>query len=169
MAEEISEKRFRADLYYRLNIVPICIPPLCERGEDIILLADYFLKSFSGETGRNGMFLTPDVVDIFRSYPWPGNVRELENAVEHALIMSSTRVILPEHLPLSITMEEVEEGTVVSENGYLQSLREVLSEAEKRHIVEALERTGGNHTHAAKLLQISRRALLYKIQEHQLS
>lgn len=169
LAEEISEKRFRADLYYRLNIVPICIPPLCERGEDIILLADYFLKHFSGETGRNGMFLTPDVVDIFRSYPWPGNVRELENAVEHALIMSSTRVILPEHLPLSITMEEVEEGTVVSGNGSLQSLREVLSEAEKRHIIDALERTGGNHTHAAKLLQISRRALLYKIQEHQLS
>ena len=169
LAKEISEKRFREDLYYRLNIVPICIPSLRERGEDIILLADYFLKRFSGETGRKGMFLTPDVVDIFRSYPWPGNVRELENAVEHALIMSSTRVILPEHLPLSITMEEVEEGTVVSGTGSLQSLREVLSEAEKRHIAEAIERTGGNHTHAAKLLQISRRALLYKIQEHKLS
>ncbi len=169
LAKEISEKRFRADLYYRLNIVPICIPSLRERGEDIILLADYFLKRFSGETGRNGMFLTPDVIDIFRSYPWPGNVRELENAVEHALIMSSNRVILPEHLPLSITLEEVEEGTVVSGTGSLQSLREVLSEAEKRHITEAIERTGGNHTHAAKLLQISRRALLYKIQEHKLS
>lgn len=169
LAKEISEKRFRADLYYRLNIVPICIPSLRERGEDIILLADYFLKRFSGETGRNGMFLTPDVIDIFRSYPWPGNVRELENAVEHALIMSSNRVILPEHLPLSITLEEVEEGTVVSGTGSLQSLREVLSEAEKRHIAEAIERTGGNHTHAAKLLQISRRALLYKIQEHKLS
>ncbi len=80
--------------------------------------------------------------------------------------MSSTRVILPEHLPLSITMEEVEEGAAVSGDGYLQSLREALSEAEKRHIAEALDRTGGNHTHAAKLLQISRRALLYKIQEH---
>ena len=86
--------------------------------------------------------------------------------------MSSTRVILPEHLPLSITtedMEMLEEGEVISGNGYLQSLREVLSDAEKRHIAEAIERTGGNHTHAAKLLQISRRALLYKIQEHQLS
>ncbi len=165
LTEEICQKRFRADLYYRLNIVPICIPPLSERGEDIILLADYFLKRFSGETSRNGMFLTPEVVEIFRSYPWPGNVRELENAVEHAMIMSSTRVILPEHLPLSITTEE---GTDVSENGYLQSLREMLSQAEKRHITEAIERTGGNHTHAAKLLQISRRALLYKIQEHQI-
>jgi len=175
LAEEISEKRFRADLYYRLNIIPICVPPLCERGEDIILLADYFLKRFSAEMGRNGMFLTPDIVDIFRSYPWPGNVRELENAVEHALIMSSTRVILPEHLPLSIIIEEmqdveeVEEGAAVTGNGNLHSLREVLLDAEKRHISEAIERTGGNHTHAAKLLQISRRALLYKIQEHQLS
>ena len=169
LTKEISEKRFREDLYYRLNIVPICLPPLCERGEDIILLADYFLKRFSAESERNGMFFTPEVLDIFRSYPWPGNVRELENAVEHAVIMSSTRVILPENLPLSITIEEVEEeGTVISENGYLQSLREVLLEAEKQHISEAIERAGGNHTHAAKLLQISRRALLYKIHEHNL-
>lgn len=167
LIKEVSEKRFREDLYYRLNIVPICLPSLSERGEDIILLADYFLKRFSGESGRSGMFFTPEVLDIFRSYPWPGNVRELENAVEHALIMSSTRVILPEHLPLSIAMEE--EGTVVTEDGYLQSLREVLLEAEKRHISEIIERTGGNHTHAAKLLQISRRALLYKIHEHNLS
>ena len=169
LTKEISEKRFREDLYYRLNIFPIYLPSLCERGEDIILLADYFLKRFSEESERSGMFFTPEVVDILRSYPWPGNVRELENAVEHAMIMSSTRVILPEHLPLSVTMEEVEEeGAAISENSYLQSLREVLLEAEKCHITEALERTGGNHTHAAKLLQISRRALLYKIHEHDL-
>lgn len=172
LTKEISEKRFREDLYYRLNIVPIYLPSLCERGEDIILLANYFLKQFSAESEKSGMFLTPEVIDIFRSYPWPGNVRELENAIEHALIMSSTRVILPEHLPLSIMMEEVEEveeeGTIVSTTGSLQSLREVLLEAEKRHISEAIERTGGNHTHAAKLLQISRRALLYKIHEHNL-
>lgn len=170
LIKEISEKRFREDLYYRLNIVPICLPPLCERGEDIILLADYFLKRFSAESERNGMFFAPEVVEIFRSYSWPGNVRELENAVEHALIMSSTRVILPEHLPLSIRMEGMEEeGAVVLENGYFPSLREVLLEAEKRHISQAIERTGGNHTHAAKLLQISRRALLYKIHENNLS
>jgi len=114
------------------------------------------------------MFLTPEVVEIFRNYPWPGNVRELENALEHAMIMSSTRVILPEHLPLSITIEGVEQEEVISENGSLQSLREVLLEAEKQHISQAIERTGGNHTHAAKLLQISRRALLYKIHEHNL-
>lgn len=162
--KEIAEKSFRKDLYYRLNVVSICLPPLCERGEDTILLADYFLKRFSGEVGRNGMFFAPEVLDIFRNYSWPGNIRELENAVEHAIIMSNTRVILPEHIPLSIKVEDVEEaGTIVLENGYFKPLREVLLEAEKRHISEAIERTGGNHTHAAKLLQISRRALLYKI------
>ena len=174
LAKAVVLKSFREDLYYRINIVPICLPSLNERGEDIILLADYFLKRFSRESERYGMFFTPEVIDIFRSYPWPGNVRELENAVEHALIMSSTRVILPEHLPLSITLEdevdmtEEAEGEIVSKDVSLQSLRELLLEAEKHHIVEAIERTSGNHTHAAKLLQISRRALLYKIHEHKI-
>lgn len=164
LTKEISEKRFRKDLYYRLNIVSICLPPLCERREDIVLLADYFLKRFSGEVGRNGMFFAPEVLDIFRNYSWPGNIRELENAVEHAIIMSNTCVILQEHLPLSIKVDKVEEvGAVVQKNGYFKPLREILLEAEKRHISQAIELAGGNHTHAAKLLQISRRALLYKI------
>ena len=174
LAKEVSLKRFREDLYYRINIVPICLPSLNERGGDVILLADYFLKQFSRESERYGMFFTPEVIDIFSSYSWPGNVRELENAVEHALIMSSTTVILPEHLPLSITLEdevdttEEEEGETVSGDIPLQPLRELLLEAEKHHISEAIERTNGNHTHAAKLLQISRRVLLYKIHEHNL-
>ncbi|ABR35933.1 MULTISPECIES: sigma-54-dependent transcriptional regulator [Clostridium] len=165
--KEISEKSFRKDLYYRLNVVSICLPPLCERGEDIVLLADYFLKRFSVEVGRNGMFFAPEVLDIFRNYSWPGNIRELENAVEHAIIMSNTRVILPENLPLSIKVEDVEaDGTIILGDDSFKPLREVLLEVEKRHISEAIERTGGNRTQAAKLLQISRRALLYKINEN---
>lgn len=170
LTKEISEKHFRKDLYYRLNVVSICLPPLCEREEDIVLLANYFLKHFSGELGRNGMFFAPEVLDIFRNYSWPGNIRELENAVEHAIIMSSTRVILPEHLPLSIKIDDVEgTGKIIQENGHFKPLRELLLEVEKRHISKALERTDGNHTHAAKLLQISRRSLLYKIHENNLS
>lgn len=170
LTKEISEKRFRKDLYYRLNVVSVCLPPLCERGEDIVLLANYFLKRFSGELGRSNMFFAPEVLDIFRNYSWPGNIRELENAVEHAIIMSSTRVILPEHLPLSIKVDDVE-GTdkIIQENDDFRPLREILLETEKRYISKALERTGGNHTHTAKLLQISRRALLYKIHENNLS
>lgn len=174
LTKEISEKRFREDLYYRLNVVSICLPPLCERCGDIVLLADYFLKRFSAEIGRNGMFFAPEVLNIFRSYSWPGNIRELENAVEHAVIMSNTCVILPEHLPLSIKVDDAEViGTkaenmeendgIVQKNSNFKSLREILLEAEKRHISEAIERAGGNHTLAAKFLQISRRALLYKI------
>jgi len=167
LTKEIAEKRFRADLYYRLNIVSITQPSLCARGDDMLLLADYFLKRFTAETGRLGMFFSPEVLDVFKRYPWPGNVRELENAVEHAVIMSSTRVIIPEHLPLNIIHDESEDP-IQNVDQALLSLREVLFETEKRHIAEALERTEGNHTHAAKLLQISRRALLYKIQEHRL-
>lgn len=170
LTKEISKKCFRKDLYYRLNVVSICLPPLCQRGDDIILLADYFLKRFSVEVGRNGMFFAPEVLDIFLNYSWPGNIRELENAVEHAIIMSNTCVILPEHLPFSIKGKDMEYvGTNVKESDYFKPLREVLLEAEKRHISEAIERAGGNHTHAAKLLQISRRALLYKIHENDLS
>jgi two-component system response regulator AtoC len=113
------------------------------------------------------MFFAPEVLDIFRNYSWPGNIRELENAVEHAIIMSNTRVILPENLPLSIKVEDVEaDGTIILGDDSFKPLREVLLEVEKRHISEAIERTGGNRTQAAKLLQISRRALLYKINEN---
>jgi len=163
--KEIAEKHFREDLYYRLNIISISIPPLRERGEDIPLMADYFLKQFSRETGRVGMFFSAEVIEILLQYSWPGNVRELENAVEHAVIMSSTRAILPEHLPANIIKGVDVEGLIVTDDNTLKSLREVLYEAEKSHITEALKRTNGNHTQAAKLLQISRRALLYKIQE----
>lgn len=166
LTKEISQKNFREDLYYRLNVVSIPLPSLCERGEDIILIANYFLKCFSKELGRNGMFFAPEVLDIFRKYSWPGNIRELENAVEHAIIMSSTCAILPEHIPPSIKVENSCE--IVHENSCFKSLREILLEAEKRHIRQALEVTGGNRTHAAKLLQISRRALLYKINENNL-
>lgn len=167
LAKEIVAKRFREDLYYRLNIISIHLPPLRERGDDIILLADYFLKRFSLEAQREGMFFSPEIINIFRHYSWPGNVRELGNAVEHALIMSNSKVILPENLPPHFLFEETEIPVKESSETF-QSLRTVLAEAEKNHMIKALNCTGGNRAHAAKLLQISRRALIYKIQEHNL-
>lgn len=167
LLEEIAAKRFRSDLYYRLNVVSIDMPSLRERGEDILLLAEYFLARFAAETGRTGMFFSPQVQGIFKRYPWPGNVRELENAVEHAVTMSNSRVILPEHLPLNIAGGEPPDARVlVNQSENFRPLGEVLAEAEKIHIAEALKLTGGNRARAAKLLQISRRGLIYKIQEH---
>lgn len=167
LVKEIVAKHFREDLYYRLNVVSIHLPPLRERGDDIILMAEYFLKRFASETQREGMFFSPEVINIFRHYSWPGNVRELGNAVEHALIMSNSKVILPENLPPHLISDETEIAAKESTETF-RSLRDVLAEAEKNHIVKALNSTGGNRAHAAKLLQISRRALIYKIQEHNL-
>lgn len=169
LVKEIAAKRFREDLYYRLNIVSIHLPPLRERGDDIILLAEYFLKHFAAEAQREGMFFSPEVINVFRHYSWPGNVRELGNAVEHALIMSNSKVIVPENLPSHLIPEETEiESSLEESTEAFRSLRTILAEAEKNHIVKALSATGGNRAHAAKLLQISRRALIYKIQEHNL-
>ncbi len=162
---ETGENRFRSDLYYRLNVISIHMPSLRERGDDIALLAEYFLARFAAETGRVGMIFSPEVLEIFKRYAWPGNVRELENAVEHAVTMSNSRVILPEHLPLNTFGEEVVEHHAVTSTGF-RPLREVLAEVEKGHITEALKLTKGNRAHAAKLLQISRRGLIYKIQEY---
>ncbi|MHB1654381.1 MAG: sigma-54-dependent transcriptional regulator [Desulfitobacteriaceae bacterium] len=167
LAREIAEKRFRLDLYYRLNVVTIQLPHLRERGDDIVLLAEYFLKRFSAGTDKEGIFFSPEVLNIFQHYPWPGNVRELENAVERALIMSNTKVILSEHLPIHLTGEGFG-AAFGSPRHPLRSLREVLAETEKKHIAEALSMTGGNKAHAANLLQISRRALIYKIQDYNL-
>ncbi len=167
LTQEIAEKRFRLDLYYRLNVVTLYLPPLRERGDDIVLLADYFLHRFAAGTDKEGILFSPEVSEIFRRYPWPGNVRELENAVERALIMSNTKVILPEHLPLHLTGEGAGASHRTPRLPF-RSMREVLAETERKHIADALAITGGNKAHAANLLQISRRALIYKIQDYHL-
>lgn len=167
LLREIEENRFRSDLYYRINVFSIHLPPLRERGGDILLLAENVLSRLARETGRGGAAFSPEVVELFKDYAWPGNVRELENAVEHALIMSNSTVILPEHLPVAMLGKEPDSMDAGSEQeGLFRPLREILAEAEKACLMEALQRTRGNRVQAAKLLQISRRSLLYKIQEH---
>ncbi|OLN31861.1 sigma-54-dependent transcriptional regulator [Desulfosporosinus metallidurans] len=168
LSKEIAENRFRSDLYYRLNVIPVHLPPLRERGGDIRLLAEYFLRRFSLEMGRVKIAFSPEVLELFMQYAWPGNVRELENAVEHALIMSNSAIILPENLPANLFEEEVGEIQASQDTYLAQPLREILAFTEKASIAQALERTNGNRAQAARLLQISRRALIYKIQEYQL-
>ncbi|KLU59483.1 transcriptional regulatory protein ZraR [Peptococcaceae bacterium CEB3] len=167
LAQEIEENHFRSDLYYRLNVFAIHIPPLRERGEDIVLLAESFLARCAGENGRVGVVFSPEVVESFQSYAWPGNVRELENAVEHAMIMSNSKVILPEHLPVSLLKANPLSQLGLQSQGF-RPLRDVVAETERSYLIEALQRTGNNRVQAAKLLQISRRSLLYKIQEYQI-
>lgn len=156
---EVQEGRFREDLYYRLNVIPVTLPALRERREDIPLLADYFLKKISERNSKNIRGFSPKVVDLLMRSRWRGNIRELENVVERALIMARGEYIQPEDLPANIQDQESMESIGVTPG-------RPLSEVEKEAITQTLRLTGGNRTEAAKLLGISRRTLQYKLKEY---
>jgi DNA-binding NtrC family response regulator len=163
LKEEIVAKRFRDDLYYRLNVVNICIPPLRERREDILPLAKYFLRRFSGEMSKKVAGLTPEAEGILRNYEWPGNIRELRNTLERSVLLSEKEWIRPEDLSLhgSETADPLNEtsGVHMPEGGI------PLVEMEKRLILEALEKANWVQKEAAQYLGVSRRVMHYKIQK----
>ncbi|MDQ7095178.1 sigma-54 dependent transcriptional regulator [Desulfosporosinus sp. PR] len=164
LRQSIQDKSFRADLFYRLNVVSILIPPLRERKEDIPLLAAYFRDKFCGKLGIEPKTISKEVLNVLQAYDWPGNVRELENMLEHALVMSKGRVILVEDLPEEVLSSQKAYGT---ETGTKQeTLRSMVKSLEKEVIAQTLQKTGGNKLQTAKLLDISRRALQYKIEEY---
>ncbi len=160
LAAEVREGRFREDLYYRLRVIPIHIPPLRERKEDIPLLAEHFLKIYTAKTGKLLKGFTPEAMRVLTTYNWPGNVRELENAVERAVILEDGDYITGESL--SFLLEEAPQGREICG----LSLKEAQKELEKRLIREALKEAKGNKSRAARLLEISYRALLYKLKEY---
>jgi DNA-binding NtrC family response regulator len=152
---EVAQKRFREDLFYRLNVFPINLPPLRERQDTTLLLADYFLQRFSRQNNKKLFGIEPDALSGMHSYAWPGNVRELQNAMERAVILAHDVVKLshlPDHL-LKINLPEKLDG------------REKLKFFEREIIVKALEQHGGNRRLAAEELNISRRTLQYKLKE----
>ena len=152
---------FREDLYYRLKVVPIHVPPLRERPEDIPLLIDYFLGRLAAEAHREPPLLTAEAAQLLRRYPWPGNVRELTNALERAVIMSSG-VIGPNDLP-GLVADSAPPQVAIPETG---TLRDIMHRLEKQIIARTLRTCGGNRGKTAQSLDISRRALQYKIDEH---
>jgi two-component system, NtrC family, response regulator AtoC len=161
---------FRQDLYYRLNVVAIEVPPLRERPEDIRLLANFFLQRFAMENHREISMIDELALDALMKYTWPGNIRELANAVESAVIMSTGSVILPEDLPRQIFNAERRIGaaTDAPEAGgkSARPLKEMVKEFERQTIVQVLERHQNNRIKTARDLGISRRSLLYKLQEY---
>jgi two-component system response regulator AtoC len=152
---------FRDDLFYRLAVVEIHIPPLRERREDIPLLAEYFISGIATREGRPAPVLIPEVEDALTGYPWPGNVRELANFMERTMIFSRGSTLDLEALPGEMRRED--RG---SQDNF--SLKKASSRLEKEYIRKALTATEGNRTQAAKLLEISLRNLLYKIKDYQL-
>lgn len=154
LEEAIHEGRFREDLYYRLNVFTIFLPPLRERTGDIPLLANHFLKKFSTAIHKNIESISATAMDLLMSYPWPGNIRELENAIERAVLICQGNQIEPEHLPLQQTAKAF---------GFSQ---QALETVEKEHIQRILQRTGWNVTQAAKILKIDRVTLYNKIKRY---
>lgn len=152
----VEEGTFREDLYYRLQVIHILIPPLRERREDILPLARRFIEKYAERFGFTNLILDATCIDYLISYGWPGNVRELENAIEHAAIMCAGTVILPEHLPAKITH-------TVEEDHLLGSTNLSLDEVELEHIRRVLDITNGNREEAARILKIGIATLYRKL------
>jgi two-component system NtrC family response regulator len=164
LAHSVHERRFREDLYYRLNVFPIVLPPLRERREDIPLLVEFLLKKFASRLDKPVGAVSREAMDALLKYDYPGNVRELENILERAIILSRHEVIYAEDLPLQIRPPVSE--TVETAGTQPASLPEVLHTIEHQMIIRALERHGGVQTRAAAELGISERVLRYKLEKH---
>ncbi|MEJ5366798.1 MAG: sigma-54 dependent transcriptional regulator [Bryobacteraceae bacterium] len=161
----LEEGNFREDLYYRLNVFPITIPPLRERREDIPLLAERFLRRFAAESGSQVREISPEAMRKLVEYDWPGNVRELENVIERSLLYADGTVLLPEHIRLDHAPRRGNNGAAVAAaNGFLPEGL-TLDQYEQQLIREALRRAGGNKSQAARLLGLSRNALRYRLSQ----
>ena len=157
----VEEKKFRQDLYYRLHIIPIYLPPLRERSEDIPVLAQYFLSRIGKMLNRPRLAITKNALQTLCTYAWPGNVRELENVLERSAVLAENEVISETDLPLLQPGRfdgNLDEG--------IFDLNRMLEQAEKKAIERALIKSGGNKTHTARLLGIKTSALYYKLEKY---
>jgi two-component system response regulator PilR (NtrC family) len=168
LTRAVAEGLLREDLFYRLNVIPIHLPPLRDRREDIALLVAHFIEKIGRATGRQVRGITPEALAVLETYHWPGNVRELENVIERAIVLGSGEVISPDALPPNLTRppEIPDTAPELSDEGF--DLEATLDRLERRYIQQALHRTGGNQTRAAALLRLSFRQLRYKVRKHTL-
>jgi two-component system response regulator HydG len=159
VAALMGDGSFREDLFYRLNVIQVLLPPLRERREDIPALAEHFVTRSAARLGRD-VRLTPETVERLLRYPWPGNVRELENAIERAVILTRGDVVTPTDLP-----PHVAAALPLGPSPALPR-QTTLAETERSHILQTLERFGGNHSAAAEALAIGRTTLWRKLKEY---
>ncbi|WP_130805886.1 sigma-54 dependent transcriptional regulator PrdR [Senegalia massiliensis] len=168
LAEMVDEGKFRKDLFYRLNVIEIKLPPLSERENDIVLLTYHFLNELAEKNNRDVPKISPEVLDIFKRYNWNGNIRELRNVVEHTLVLCTDNVINKDTLPSYILkfVKEKEHNFIKTESTF--DLNKSISNLEKKIIIEALKNTKGNKAKAAKLLNIPRSTLHYKLDSYEI-
>jgi len=167
LAREVSEGRFREDLYYRLNVLQIVVPPLRERTDDVPLLIDHFIARNNARLGTHIRGIDPRAKRLLLEYHWPGNVRELENLIERAAVLCEGDVLVPEDMPERLQQPQDTLHHVLSSSDL--SIKKANRSIEEALIRKALAQTRGNRTAAARLLEISHRALLYKIKDYGLS
>ena len=167
--DDVRSGRFRQDLYYRLNVIRIEVPPLRDRREDVRPLSEHFLARCAAEMNKDVRLFSPDAVRALESYAFPGNVRELENIVERAVALATGQTLGLGDLPREVSgaaSQPTPSLVGLPEDGC--NLDEVLGEVERRLILQALERTGGVRTQASKLLHVTLRSLRYRLQKHAL-
>ena len=168
LAHEVAAGTFREDLYFRLNVFAVALPPLRERIEDMALLVDHFLEKHGKRMGLPGVRPHPEVLQALVRYRWPGNVRELENCIERGLVLCEAGVLDLSCLPETVRRAVGLERRATDRHDCL-SIKKGAETMERALIARALEQTAGNRTHAAKLLELSHRALLYKLKEYGLA
>ena len=161
----VKEGRFREDLYYRLKVIPIVLPPLRQRPEDVPFLLEHFITKYNAEFHKRFRHISPAAHRLLMAYPWPGNVRELRNLVERILILENGDTILPEHLPPEITTANQSVATTAPASFRLPPAGISLEAVERDFVRQSLAATDGNQTRAAQLLGISRDALRYRMQK----
>ncbi len=167
LMREVENGRFREDLYYRLSVFPIELPPLRKRRSDILLLANYFINRYCQELRKDRMEMTAETEKLLKSYRWPGNIRELQNVIERAVILTDGGSITPEDIGIKESLAGIEEA-IELEDGMTLKEAAVLGKvvAEKKLIANTLQKTGGNKTKAAKLLGMNYKTLLGRIKEY---
>jgi transcriptional regulator with GAF, ATPase, and Fis domain len=179
LEQEVKQGKFREDLFYRINVVPLVLPPLRDRREDIPLLVGHFTRTFAARQNRPPQEFNARAMELMQQYPWPGNVRELEHAVERVLVTTDANPIRPEHLPFVIANAQFEtsQRPALATSGTLAAFATgnggrspdgvdltLLTETVERQAIEqALQRSGGVITEAARLLNVTRRILRYKM------
>jgi DNA-binding NtrC family response regulator len=173
LKKRVSERQFREDLYFRLSVFPIQIPPLRERGDDVLILARHFVERFCKDLNKKPLTLSPTAIEELKAYSWPGNVRELQNCIERAVILTEGDTIHQRHLNLSFRQPASPPPTATSpwdqidlSGTLIEALRRVSTEAERRKIEAALRQAGGDKGRAADVLQLGYKALLQKIKTY---
>jgi two-component system response regulator AtoC len=167
LEDETKNGTFREDLFFRLNVMPIQLPPLKDRPEDIPILSQHFINRFNISLEKNIKGITPAAMSILLKYHWPGNVRELGNVIERAVVLAEETILVPENFPLDLgEIQEREKVEDVFDGHSLKAAQKIL---EKRLIIKALEATNGNRTKAARILEISHPSLLSKIKTYNIN